>query len=302
MDSKKIVSNALAAGYVVPAFNIPHLPMMEPIAKAVADEKSVGMIQVARLEWEKFEAESLEKIAELYAKYQKPGYTLLHLDHVPVIDEDHKEVDYIAVIKRAISAGYQSVMVDGSRLSLEGNISATRAVADIAHAAGIPVEAELGAVMGHETSQQSIPYEEIFAKKMGFTEVSEALEFVKGSQCDWLSVAVGSVHGAIAENLLDKKKPAAKLDIERIAELESALKIPLVLHGGSGIVEEYITKGIKAGIAKINVGTELRQPYEKALRETSDVAAAQEKVYLRCRELIRDFLHTAGDAEILVKE
>ena len=70
-------------------------------------------------------------------------------------------------------------MVDGSRLDLEGNIAATRAVADIAHAAGVPVEAELGAVMGHETAQTAIPYEEIFAKKMGFTKVDEAVRFVR---------------------------------------------------------------------------------------------------------------------------
>ena len=273
--------------------------MLKAIVQAIVDENSVAMIQVARLEWEKFESQSLEYIAEEYAKYAVEGHTLLHLDHVPVIDEDHLEVDYMSIIKRAISAGYGSVMVDGSRLSLEGNIEATRAVADVAHAAGVPVEAELGAVMGHETEQTSIPYEEIFAKKMGFTRVDEAQKFVRESECDWLSVAVGSVHGAIADNLLDKKKPAAKLDIERITELRNALNIPLVLHGGSGIEQDYITRGIKAGIAKINVGTELRQPYERAMRERNDVEYARECVYKRCRELIRDFLHTANDAKVL---
>ena len=300
MDTKIIVRKALENGLVVPAFNIPHPPMLKAIAQAIKDENSVAMIQVARLEWEKFESESLENIAEEYAKYAVPGHTLLHLDHVPVIDEDHKEVDYIPIIKRAIAAGYGSVMVDASRLDLAGNIAATRAVADIAHAAGIPVEAELGAVMGHETEQTSIPYEEIFAKKMGFTKIDEALKFVQESQCDWLSVAVGSVHGAIADNLLDQKKPAAKLDVEHIQALRDALNIPLVLHGGSGIENDYITRGIKAGIAKINVGTELRQPYERALKETGDVEFARECVYKRCRELIRDFLHTADDAKILV--
>lgn len=299
MDAKITVRRALEHGLVVPAFNIPYPPMLKPIAQAIVDEDSVAMIQVARLEWEKFESVSLEHIAEEYAKYAVAGHTLLHLDHVPVIDEDHLEVDYLSLIKRAIAAGYQSVMVDASRLDLEGNIAATRAVADIAHAAGIPVEAELGAVMGHETSQATIPYDEIFEKKLGFTEVADALAFAKGSECDWLSVAVGSVHGAIADNLKDQKKPAARLDIERIREIRDALNIPLVLHGGSGIENDYITRGIKAGIAKINVGTELRQPYERAMRERNDVSYAQEKVYTRCRELIRDFLHTAGDAKVL---
>ena len=299
MDTRIIVRKALENGLVIPAFNIPHPPMLKAIAQAIVDENSVAMIQVARLEWEKFESESLERIAEEYAKYAVEGHTLLHLDHVPVIDEDHKEVDYVPIIKRAISAGYGSVMVDASRLDLEGNIAATRIVADIAHAANIPVEAELGAVMGHETEQQSIPYEEIFAKKMGFTKVDEALKFVKESECDWLSVAVGSVHGAIADNLLDQKKPAAKLDVEHIQALRDALNIPLVLHGGSGIEHDYIVNGIKAGIAKINVGTELRQPYERAMREKNDVEYARECVYKRCRELIRDFLHTADDAKVL---
>lgn len=299
MDTRNIVRKALENGLVVPAFNIPHPPMLKAVAQAVVDENSVAMIQVARLEWEKFESESLENIANEYAKYAVEGHTLLHLDHVPVIDEDHLEVDYIPIIKRAIAAGYGSVMVDASRLSLEGNIAATHAVAEIAHAAGIPVEAELGAVMGHETEQQAIPYEEIFAQKLGFTEVSDAMKFVKESNCDWLSVAVGSVHGAIAANMLDKKKPAAKLDIERITELREALNIPLVLHGGSGIENDYISRGIKAGIAKINVGTEIRQPYEKAMKETGDVEFARECVYKRTRELIRDFLHTADDAKVL---
>ena len=93
MDAKKIVRKALENKLVVPAFNIPHLPMLKPIAQAIVDENSVAMIQVARLEWEKFESESLERVAEEYAKYEKSGHTLLHLDHVPVIDEDHLEVD-----------------------------------------------------------------------------------------------------------------------------------------------------------------------------------------------------------------
>lgn len=301
MEAKYIVLKALENHLVIPAFNIPHPPMLKPIVQAVIDEDSVAMIQVARLEWEKFESVSLENIAEEYAKYAVEGHTLLHLDHVPVIDEDHMKVDYLPIIKRAIAAGYQSVMVDASRLDLAGNIAATKAVANLAHASGIPVEAELGAVMGHETNQQAIPYEEIFDKKLGFTEVADAKKFVAESNCDWLSVAVGSVHGAIADNLLDKKKPAAKLDIERITELRKALDIPLVLHGGSGIENDYISRGIEAGIAKINVGTELRQPYEHAMREKNDVEYAREQVYTRCRELIRDFLHTAGDADVLRK-
>ena len=299
MKTQAVVQRAFEQGLVIPAFNIPHLPMVEAVTQAIKDENSVAMIQVARLEWEKFQSQSLEAVAEAYAKYEKPGHTLLHLDHVPVIDEDHLEVDYLAILRRAIAAGYQSLMVDGSRLSLEENIRTTAEAAALAHEADLPIEAELGAVMGHETSQQAIPYEEIFKNKMGFTDVEEARRFVQESGCDWLSVAVGSVHGAIAEGMLDKKKPAAKLDVAHIKALREALNIPLVLHGGSGIEQDYINQGIKAGIAKINVGTEIRQPYERIIGLNGTVHAAQDAVYRRTRELIKNFLKVSGSAAIL---
>lgn len=301
MNTRDIMRKAFEMGVVIPAFNIPHLPMLEPVAQAIADDNAVAMIQVARLEWEKFESRSLEHVAGEYARFNKPGHTLLHLDHVPVIDEDNLRVDYLAILRRAIAAGYQSLMVDGSRLSLQGNIEATAQAAALAHQAGLPIEAELGAVMGHETSQQAIPYEEIFKNKMGFTDLEEAGRFVRETGCDWLSVAVGSVHGAIAEGMLDKKKPAAKLDVEHIAELRKALDIPLVLHGGSGIQQEFITRAIAAGIAKINVGTEIRQPFERVLAQSGSLTQAQEAVYRRTGELIRDFLGVKNSANLLLK-
>jgi fructose/tagatose bisphosphate aldolase len=221
---------------------------------------------------------------------------------VPVIDEDQQEVDYLSILRRAVAAGYQSLMVDGSRLSLHENIRATGEAAALAHAAGVPIEAELGAVMGHETSQQAIPYEEIFRKKMGFTDVEEARRFVHETGCDWLSVAVGSVHGAIAQGMLDRKKPDARLDIGHIRALRQAVNIPLVLHGGSGIQQEYITRGIAEGIAKINVGTEIRQPYERVIAQDGGVQRAQEAVYRRTRELIRDFLGVRDSAGLLLPD
>jgi fructose-bisphosphate aldolase class II len=301
MNTRDIMRKAFEMRVVIPAFNIPHLPMLEPVAQAIADDNAVAMIQVARLEWEKFESRSLEHVAGEYARFNKPGHTLLHLDHVPVIDEDNLRVDYLAILRRAIAAGYQSLMVDGSRLSLQGNIEATAQAAALAHQAGLPIEAELGAVMGHETSQQAIPYEEIFKNKMGFTDLEEAGRFVRETGCDWLSVAVGSVHGAIAEGMLDKKKPAAKLDVEHIAELRKALDIPLVLHGGSGIQQEFITRAIAAGIAKINVGTEIRQPFERVLAQSGSLTQAQDAVYRRTGELIRDFLGVKNSANLLLK-
>src|ERR1019366_2926135 len=162
---------------VVPAFNIPYLPMMEPVVAALRASRVFGMIAVARLEWIKFEARSLRAIYDEYQRVKDERFTRLHLDHVPVIDEDDLRVDFEAVIQEAIQLGYQSVMVDGSRLPLEENIEATRKIVQLAHAAHIPVEGELGAVLGHEAGPLP-PYEELFASGKGFTAPEDALRFV----------------------------------------------------------------------------------------------------------------------------
>ena len=297
MNSQQAVRRAMEAHTIIPAFNIPYLPMAEPVIRAIIDEDSLAMVQVARLEWEKFESKSLEDVAKEYFKYCKEGYTLLHLDHVPAIDEDQLKVDYLSIIKRALDTGYQSVMVDGSRLPLDENIATTQEVANLAKSFGAAVEAELGAVSGHEGSGIGLSYEELFTSKKGFTKPEEAERFAKESGCDWLSVAAGSFHGAIASSTKHLKKPEARLDIEHIATLSEATgHMPLVLHGGSGINQDYILKAMANGIAKINVGTEIRQPYEFALEEKpGDIAYAQEKVYERTRWVIREFLHTTGN-------
>ncbi|MBQ4087386.1 MAG: class II fructose-bisphosphate aldolase [Clostridia bacterium] len=297
MNSQQAVRLAMQNRTIIPAFNIPYLPMMEPVVQAIVDEDSLAMIQVARLEWEKFESQSPEAVAKEYQKFGKEGYTLLHLDHVPVIDEDQLKVDYISIIKRALDVGYQSVMVDGSRLPLDENIAVTKEVSEVAKAFGAAVEAELGAVSGHEGSGIGLSYEELFTSKKGFTKPEEAARFAKESGCDWMSVAAGSFHGAIASGTKHLKKPQARLDIDHIATLfEVTGNMPLVLHGGSGIEQDYILKAMANGIAKINVGTEIRQPYEFALEEKpGDIAYAQEKVYERARWVIHDFLRTAGN-------
>lgn len=301
MDPRSMMQRALEQKTIIPAFNIPYLPMVEPVIRAIVDEDSVAMVQVARLEWEKFESRSLEKVAEQYLKYARPGYTMLHLDHVPVIDEDHARVDYLPIIARALQAGYQSVMVDGSRLPLEENIACTREVADLAHQSGACAEAELGAVVGHESADVGMDYEALFASKKGFTDVLEARRFAAESGCDWLSVAVGSVHGAIAEGARNQKKPDARLDIAHIQALHEATgHMPLVLHGGSGIQQSYILQAIQSGVCKINVGTEIRQPYEAAMREHGDVGRAQQQVYERVRWVLHDFLHVGGNHTKLI--
>jgi len=287
-DLKVIVQNAMKAGVAIPAFNIPYLPMLEPVVRAVVDQNSFALIETARLEWIKFEAGGPDVIAKEFFRWQVPDHIRLHLDHVPAIDEDGQQVDYLKIIQQAIDLGYHSVMVDASRLALDENIAATRRVAEVAHKAGVPCEAELGAVLGHEAGP--LPsYDELFASGRGFTKVEESSRFVAESGCDWLSVAIGNIHGAVSEGYKDQKKVAARLDLDHLEKLSQAVLIPLVLHGGSGIPQDYVLASFKKGSAKINIATEIRQAYESTLQSTSKISAAQDAVYQRTCQLIGEY-------------
>jgi fructose-bisphosphate aldolase, class II len=274
-DTGSIVSAARTAGKVVLAFNVPYLPMIRPVIAAVADADAFALIEVARLEWCKFESGGPAQVMAEFERWHRPEHVRLHLDHVPVVDEDGHGVDYEPILRNAIALGYGSVMLDGSRLPLDANIAATRRVVQIAHAAGIACEAELGAVLGHESGPPP-DYDTLFATGRGFTAVADAGQFVHDTGCDWLSVAVGNIHGAVTGVLRHGAKPEARLDLDRVEALSLATGTPLVLHGGSGIRHQHVLEAVGRGIGKINIGTEIRQAYEAALPE--GVTAAQRAV------------------------
>jgi len=121
------------------------------------------------------------------------------------------------------------------------------------------------------------------------------------SGCDWLSVAVGNIHGAISAAGRDQAKVQARLNLEHLRLLRAATGVPMVLHGGSGIQAEYLRAATSEGIAKINVGTEIRQAYERTLAETDDVARAQAAVADSMRSLIVETYRMEGSAERLAE-
>lgn len=295
-ESARIVKNASKNQLVVPAFNIAHLPMVEPVVGAVVDEDVFAFLEVARLDWEKMGAESPTAAAEEFYSHQAPDYVRLHLDHIPVIDEDDLRVDWQPLFGEAIDAGFHSLMIDASRLDFEGNAEMTRRAAQIAHAANLPLEAELGSVFGHEEGPRP-SYEELFETGRGFTDADEASRFVEQTDCDWLSVAVGTVHGAISGAQRDEEKVEARIDLDHLQTLRDATGVPLVLHGGSSVKQQMLLDALGLGIAKVNIATEIRQAYEFTLRDTDDPAAAQEAVYDRTRWLLSDYLKLSGSRD-----
>jgi ketose-bisphosphate aldolase len=297
LSNNTILNNAWRRRIVIPGFNIPYLPMMEPVIRALRDTGTFGLIMVARLEWMKFRSGSMKMIRDEYEKLKDPGHTRLHLDHIPVIDEDNNPVDFRSDISEAIDLGFGSVMVDGSRLSLEENIAKTKTIVDLAHKAGIAVEAELGAIPGHESGPLP-PYEELFASGRGFTSPDEAKRFVVETGTDWLSVAIGNIHGAISAATRSAKKTEARLSIPHLKKISESVNIPLVLHGGTGIAKEYLMESFRHGIAKINIATAIRQPYERLMNES--ISAAQDAVYDEMKDIIDNQLEIAGSAEVVL--
>jgi ketose-bisphosphate aldolase len=299
--SEKIASymkKAYKKGILIPALNAAYPEMVEPICDTLKRLGTFGICEVSRPDIEKFGAEGFDVIFDEYKRYADPEYVSLHQDHVPVIDEDGLEVDYMRLLVQGIDLGYDSVMIDASRLPLDENIRITKKIVEIAHGKGIPVEAELGAVLGHERGPLP-PYEELFKSGEGFTKPEDAKRMVEESGVDWLSVSVGNIHGRITGAAKDRKKVEARLSIPHLKKIKAVTGIPLVLHGGSGIKREYLLQAIENGLTKINIGTDIRQAYEKTIRKTGDTGRAQEEVVKVIEYLIVDYYNIKSSLEWL---
>ena len=169
-----------------------------------------------------------------------------HMDHYHSVD---KIID-------GIKAGVKSVMIDNSLLSYEKNVSNTKKVVNEARKAGnVVVEAELGLIPGVEDDLIIHPSEH----KAQYTSPLVVLDFIKKTGIDSLAVAIGNAHGIYL------KKP--KLKINTLKDINAVTQIPLVLHGGSGLTDEQIRNCIKNGVAKVNIATELKPYFVKALRK-----------------------------------
>ena len=164
----------------------------------------------------------------------------LHLDHGASYE----------LAARCVEAGYTSVMIDGSKLPLAENIALTRRVVEMAHAAGVSVEGELGHVAHNDDGDDPARF---------FTRPDDARRFVAETGVDALAVAIGTAHGFY--------KGEVKLDFPRLQQIRDAVGgVALVLHGGSGVPDTLMQEAIRCGIVKINFGTELKNAFTRAVK------------------------------------
>jgi tagatose 1,6-diphosphate aldolase GatY/KbaY len=167
----------------------------------------------------------------------------VHLDHSTSPDD----------IRAALTAGLSSVMADGSHLSYRDNMAFTRNMVDLAHAREAAVEAELGRLGGTEDGLTVPEYQ------ARLTDPEQAAEFVDQTDVDALAVCIGNVHG--------RYRSAPRLDFDRLAAIQRAVSVPLVLHGASGLPADTVRRTIALGVCKFNVNTEVREAYVQALRQ-----------------------------------
>jgi len=245
-----MLADAEKRGYAVGAFNVGDLADFQAVVQAAEEERSPIIVQIYSGSVDLLGINYIMAMAN--AAVQSASVpVVLHLDHGRDLE----------VVKKCIESGFSSVMIDGSRLPLAENIEITRKVVEMAHAAGISAEAELGVVWSgsQEVSESD--------RKKFLTVPEEAREFVDETNVDALAVAIGSAHG------LYKFKP--ELDFDRLREIRSIVSTHLVLHGGSDLPEEHIRRAIQLGITKVNVATDLAGAYTTAVRK---VVAASEGI------------------------
>ncbi|MDT5315008.1 MAG: fructose-bisphosphate aldolase, class [Mycobacterium sp.] len=190
----------------------------------------------------------------------------LHLDHVEAPE----------LWEQATSAGYSSVMVDGGAMAYDRNVAVTADATALLQSQGLAVEAELGYVGGKDSQVSS-------AHSPGVrTDPRQAAEFVSATGVDALAVAVGSSHAMTSRT--------AELDVELIAALHEAVPVPLVLHGSSGVPDDALRAAVRAGIAKVNIGTALNIAYTGALRSAlaADDAVDPRRALRSARSAVAD--------------
>lgn len=241
VNTKKILNDAKERHYAIPHFNINNLEWTKYILEECQELNNPVILGVS----------------EGAAKYMGGFNTVANMVNglikdlnitIPVVlHVDHGTFE--GCIK-AIDAGFSSVMYDGSKLSLEENIENTKKIVAYAHSKNVTVEAEIGHIGGEEDG---------VADTLAYAKVEDAVKLAKETNIDLLAPALGSVHG------IYKGEP--KLDFDRMRQIQALTNLPLVLHGGSGIPDELIKKGIECGICKLNINTELQIAWTKGVRE-----------------------------------
>ena len=266
VNSRDLFKRAYEEGYAIGAFNVNNMEIIQGIVEGATAEKAPLILQVSAGARKYANHTYLMKLIE--AAMETSGLPIVvHLDHGPDFE----------TCKTVIDGGFTSVMIDGSHLPFEENIKLTRQVVEYAHDRGVTVEGELGRLAGVE-DDINVSHED-----SSYTRPEEVEEFVHKTGCDSLAIAIGTSHGAF------KFKGEPKLRFDILEEVSRRLPgFPIVLHGASSVVPEYVTminqyggsmagaqgvpeemlrKAASMAVCKINIDSDLRLAFTAKIRE-----------------------------------
>ena len=266
VNSREMFKKAYEGGYAIGAFNVNNMEIIQGIVEGAQEEKAPLILQVSAGARKYAKHEYLMKLIE--AAVDTSGLPIVvHLDHGPDFE----------TCKSCIDGGFTSVMIDGSHLPFEENIKLTRQVVEYAHDRGVTVEGELGRLAGVEDDIK------VSQEDSSYTQPDEVQEFVERTGCDSLAIAIGTSHGAF------KFKGEPKLRFDILDEVARRLPgFPIVLHGASSVVPEYVDMINKYGgkldnargvpeemlrraaagaVCKINIDSDLRLAFTGKIRE-----------------------------------
>ena len=276
VNAKEMLLDAQRNHYAVGAFNVINMEMIQAVVAAAEEARSPVIVQTTAGILGYASAALLRANVAVVAENATVP-VVIHLDHGNTIER----------AREAVQAGYTSVMFDGSQKPFEENIAMTRQVVEFCHAAGIPVEAELGKVGGIEDGIGSLG--------CAYTEPEDAAVFVERTGVDSLAVAIGTAHGVY--------KGIPKLDLDRLSRIREAVSIPLVMHGTSGVPEDAVRESIARGICKVNYATDLRFAFTAGVRDClvenpemydpiKYLAVARERI----KAVVTEKIHLCGSA------
>ncbi len=262
VNAKEMLDKAYANGYAIGHFNTNNLEWTKAILKA-SEEKQTAVIVAASEGAIKYMG-GFRVVADLVkAMHDEMGITVpvaIHLDH-----------GSYEGAKKAIEAGFTSVMFDGSHFPLDENLEKTKEIVELAHSKGISVEAEVGGIGGEEDGVTSA----------GELADVEECKKIAGLGIDFLAAGIGNIHGVYPADWQG-------LNFDRLREISDAVNMPIVLHGGTGIPDDQIKKAISLGVSKINVNTECQLVFAEATRKYIEAGKDQEGKGFDPRKLLAD--------------
>lgn len=244
VNTKKILKDAQRGKYAVAAFNVYNLETVQAAIHVAEQENQPVIIALGERYFSTVDVEGFSALVRAIAEKSSIPVAL-HLDHAY-----EKES-----IIRAIRCGFTSVMFDGSAYEIDENVRRTKEIVEIAHMAGVSVEAEIGSLAKGDFSDEE-------EGDGTLTDPKAAKEFVDATGVDFLAAAIGTVHG------MYKGEP--KIDLPLLERIQQAVEVPLVLHGGSGTPNEVIKEAIQLGICKVNVNTEVSMAAVSLLKDYFD--------------------------------